>query len=113
MFWKSTWHLMPCSSTCAKPQGGAGPSLRFPVGCTSGENLSLAGAASHKNCNSLEETMILLIPLNGEKKLSRDGERTSIGWKHHLRSRLLNWLTEPIPFPGKWPVNAQSTGKVQ
>ncbi len=30
------------------PQGGAGPSLWFPVGCTSRENLSLAGAASNK-----------------------------------------------------------------
>ena len=25
-------------------------------------------------------------------------------WRRQFTKRLLDWLTEPIPFPGKWPV---------
>ncbi len=50
--------------------------------------------------------MFLLISLGGESKPSRKGERVSSGWKHRLWCRFLDWLTEPIPFPGKWPVNS-------
>jgi hypothetical protein len=49
--------------------------------------------------------MILLISHGGEGKPSGNGERVSSGWKRRLWRRLMDWLAEPIPFPGKWPVN--------
>jgi hypothetical protein len=34
-------------------------------------------------------------------------ERTLIGWKQRAWRCIIDWLTEPIPFPGQWPVSDQ------
>ena len=52
--------------------------------------------------------MVTLNPLAlGSKKTARATTDDYLGDRsRRLWRRFVHWLTEPIPFPGKWPVNA-------
>ena len=41
------------------------------------------------------------LPRKGEP--SGKTSRSPNEWRERILRSVLNWLTEPIPFPGKWP----------
>jgi hypothetical protein len=46
-------------------------------------------------------------PQTTSEKYSNGIESTLVGWKLRAWRRVIDWLTESIPFPGQWPVSDQ------